>query len=78
MFQVQHADLAMILFKLEDDDVAFNDKIASAAIPVSCLRQGHQSIQLFDHHNSRTGPFQHATLLVHISYDAREKTVNAV
>jgi hypothetical protein len=67
-FVVESPDVAMVLFKVIDDDVGVDDEIASAAIPVSCLRKGYRSVQLYDHHNSRLGPFQYATLLVHIEY----------
>ena len=65
-FNVVNTDVAMLLFQMVDEDIGLGDKIASAAIPVSCLRQGFRSVQLYDHHNSRVGPFHYATLLVHI------------
>jgi phosphatidylinositol phospholipase C delta len=65
-FEVENSDVAIILFTMVDEDIGVDDKIACSAIPVSCLRQGYRSIQLYDHHNTRTGPFQYATLLVKI------------
>jgi hypothetical protein len=65
---VVNPDVAMLLFLMIDEDVGIDDKIASAAIPISCLRKGFRSIQLYDRHNSRVGPFHYATLLVHIEY----------
>lgn len=69
-FEVFHSDVAMVLFKVIDEDIGMDDHIASAAIPVSCLRRGYRSIQLYSpHDNSRTGPFMFASLLVHIDHD---------
>ena len=62
-------DVATLVFTVVDDDVVGDDKIAAAAIPISCLRQGYRSIQLYDYHsNTRHGPFQYATLLVEIKF----------
>lgn len=38
--------------------------IAHSAIPVSCLRRGYRSVQLFDANNTRSGPFDFASLLI--------------
>jgi phosphatidylinositol phospholipase C delta len=65
-FIVHNPEVAIFLFKMFDKDVLADDKVAAAAIPVSCLRQGYRSIQLYDHQNSRTGAFRYATLLVKI------------
>eukprot|EP00980_Cylindrotheca_fusiformis_P005331 scaffold1138_cov128-Cylindrotheca_fusiformis.AAC.13 len=44
-FQVYSPDVAMLLFMIIDEDIGVDDQIASAAIPVSCLRKGYRSIQ---------------------------------
>lgn len=67
-FEIHHPDVAMIHFRIVDDDLAFDDKIASSAIPVSCLRKGYRSVQLYDSKNTRTGPFRSSTLFVKIEY----------
>jgi phosphatidylinositol phospholipase C delta len=67
-FSVQQLDVAMLLFKVIDKDLAVDDPIVSAAIPVSCLRKGYRSIQLYDNKNHRSGAFRYATLLAHIEY----------
>lgn len=68
-FQVYSPDVAMLLFKIIDEDIGTDQHIASAAIPVSCLRKGYRSVQLYDpHSNTRTGPFLFSSLLVHIEY----------
>lgn len=68
-FQVYSPDVAMLLFKIIDEDIGVDEHVASAAIPVSCLRKGYRSIQLHDpYSNTRTGPFMFSSLLVHIEY----------
>ena len=66
-FTVENPHVAMVLFQVMDEDVGRDDMIASAAIPVSCLRKGYRSIQVYDHRNTRLGPYMAATLLVHIN-----------
>lgn len=71
-FEVTHPDVAMLLFQVIDQDLGIDDFIASAAIPLSCLRKGYRSIQLYSpHDNSRTGHFSFASLLVHIDHDLK-------
>lgn len=65
-FTVHNPDVAMFVFQVRDADIGADDQIACAAIPISCLRKGFRSIQLYNMHNNRSGPFHCATLLVHI------------
>jgi hypothetical protein len=65
-FNVHHNEVAMIVFKIVDQDVIGDDKIACAAIPTGSLRQGFRSVQLYNYRNTQTGPFKMANLLVHI------------
>lgn len=65
-FVVQNPAVAMIVFRIMDADLGTDEQIASAAIPVSCLRKGFRSIQLYNESNARVGPYQYATLLAHI------------
>lgn len=67
-FNIHSPDVAMIHFRVIDEDIGSDDKLCSSAIPVGCLRQGYRNIQLYDHNNTRTGPFECATLFVHIKY----------
>jgi hypothetical protein len=57
-FQVENPAVAMFQFSLLDKDLVGDDKVACAAIPVSCLRQGWRSVQLYDRRNTRTGAFR--------------------
>ena len=40
--------------------------VAKAAIPISCLRQGLRSVKLTDSTNTRSGPFDFASLLIEV------------
>ncbi len=66
-FEIHSPDVAMIHFRIVDEDLGSkDDKIASSSIPVSCLRKGYRSIQLYDLNNTRTGPFNSSILFVRI------------
>eukprot|EP00529_Nitzschia_sp_RCC80_P004525 CAMPEP_0113499134 /NCGR_PEP_ID=MMETSP0014_2-20120614/31576_1 /TAXON_ID=2857 /ORGANISM="Nitzschia sp." /LENGTH=910 /DNA_ID=CAMNT_0000393269 /DNA_START=16 /DNA_END=2748 /DNA_ORIENTATION=- /assembly_acc=CAM_ASM_000159 len=65
-FEVCNADVAMLLFKIVDEDWDLDDMIASCAIPVRHLRKGYRSIILCNHNGTRSGAYQSATLLVKI------------
>lgn len=67
-FTVLQPEVAMLLFQVSVKDPVGDDLIASAAIPVSCLRKGYRSIQLYDKNNHRSGAFRYASLLAHIEY----------
>jgi len=62
-FVVETPDVAMLVFRVEQN----TDKgtvLSTTAIPVSCLRRGYRSVQLYDSDNTRLGRFASATLLV--------------
>merc|ERR1712086_778170 len=62
-FVVETPDVAMLVFRVEQN--ADEGKVLSTtAIPVSCLRKGYRSVQLYDADNTRLGRFASATLLV--------------
>ena len=67
-FEVHNPDVAMIHFRIIDDDLGVDDKIASSAIPFCCLRNGYRCVQLYDEHNTRAGAFESSTLFVKIEY----------
>jgi phosphatidylinositol phospholipase C delta len=67
-FTVSSPGVAMVQFSLKESDIALDDKVGEAAIPVNCLRKGYRSIQLYDLNNTRTGAFSFATLLVDIQF----------
>jgi phosphatidylinositol phospholipase C delta len=47
----------------KDDEI-----IASASVPISCMRQGIRSVQLFDENMTRSGAFAFASLLVLVKF----------
>jgi len=65
-FPVYSLEISMVQFSLREADIGLDDDVGFAAIPISCLRQGYRSIQLHDRNNTRTGPFNYASVLVHI------------
>lgn len=67
-FSVESWASAMIQFTVFDKEVApsSDEFVATAAIPISCLRQGLRSVKLYDSTNSRSGAFDFASLLVEI------------
>lgn len=65
-FKVENSAVAILQFTVYDSDVTKSDFIATASIPISCLRQGYRCVRLYDSNNTRTGAFDFATLLVRI------------
>jgi len=67
-FEIHNPDVAIIHFRVIDDDLGVDDKISSSAIPFASLRKGYRCVQLYDENNTRTGPFESSTLFVKIEY----------
>ncbi|KAL3925995.1 MAG: hypothetical protein SGILL_000042 [Bacillariaceae sp.] len=67
-FEVHNPDVAMFLFKVVDEDIGVDDIICGSAIPVSCLRKGYRSVQLYDDNGTTTGAFECANVFVRIKY----------
>jgi hypothetical protein len=67
-FEVCNPDVAVFLFKVVDDDIGVDDIIAASCIPISCLRKGYRSVQLYDNNGTTTGPYECANLFVKITY----------
>lgn len=67
-FEIHCPDVAFIHFRIIDDDLGKDDKLASSAIPINHLRPGYRCVQLFDESNTRTGPFESSTLFVKIEF----------
>lgn len=67
-FEVENLAVAMLLLAVYDKgDVGSKDEfIASASIPITCLREGIRSVQLFDANNTRSGVFDFASLLIEV------------
>jgi phosphatidylinositol phospholipase C delta len=65
-FTVENWAVAMLQLTIYDKDVTKDDFVASASIPISCLRKGMRSVKLFDVTNTRSGAFDFASLLIDI------------
>jgi hypothetical protein len=58
------------LLKQLGRDVGLADNIVgSASIPISCVREGYRSVNLFDSNNKRNGPYECASLLVDLEME---------
>jgi hypothetical protein len=65
IFKATNPSLAILSFTVWHHSAEGSDEfVASAAMPVGCIREGYRSIPLFDKHHSRTGPHQFACLFV--------------
>ena len=62
-FTVETPDVAMLVFRVEQN-TGHGKVISTTAVPVSCIRKGYRSVQLYDVDNTRHGHFASATLLV--------------
>jgi hypothetical protein len=70
-FDVKNACVAVMQFTVMDKNSSptKNDEfIASASVPIACMRQGIRSVQLSDAHCQRCGAFDFASLLVLVKF----------
>jgi len=69
-FPIKQFHIATLVFVVWDDDglKLKKDFIAAAAIPISCLREGYRSVQLYDENNSKNGSFDFSTLLIDVHF----------
>lgn len=70
-FQVQNMCVAVMQFTVWDKNPPPkpDDFIASASVPIACMRHGIRSVQLFDANNTRSGAFDFASLLVLVKFE---------
>ncbi len=68
---VKNTSVAVIQFSVWNKNSLPKDDefIASASVPISCMRQGIRSVQLFDENMTRSGAFAFASLLVLIKFE---------
>jgi len=71
IFRVENPVVSMLSFSVHDKD---DECLASASIPIDCLRVGYRSVRLFDSINERWGPYSCASLLVEIEIRKRERS----
>jgi phosphatidylinositol phospholipase C delta len=68
-FRVDNTAVAMLHLAIYDKESAptvSDTFVASASIPISCLRKGLRSVKLFDTANTRSGAIDFASLLIEI------------
>jgi len=72
-FKIHSQNVAMLQFTVLDKGSEV--LIASASIPVTCIREGYRSVKLFDSNNIRTGVFESASLLVRVKIKRKTQEV---
>jgi hypothetical protein len=67
-FRVDNRAVAMLQLAIYDKESAHTSDtfVASASMPISCLRKGLRSVKLFDTANTRTGAIDFASLLIEV------------
>ena len=70
IFRVENPMVAMLSFSVHDKD---DECLASASIPVDCLRVSSRSVRLFDALNERWDPYSCSSLLVEIEIRKRDR-----
>lgn len=71
-FNVRNSSVAVMQFTVWDKNslpTRDDEFIASASVPISCMRQGIRSVQLFDENMTRSGAFDFASLLVLVKFE---------
>lgn len=70
-FNVMNSSVAVMQFTVWNKNSLPKDDefIASASVPISCMRQGIRSVQLFDENMTRSGAFDFASLLVLVRFE---------
>lgn len=69
-FDVKNSCVAVMQWTIWDKKSLGDDEfIASASVPISCMRQGIRSVQLFDQNMTRSGAFDFASLLVLVKFE---------
>jgi phosphatidylinositol phospholipase C, delta len=68
-FTIENWAVAMLQLTIYDKDVTNDAFVATASIPISCLRKGLRSVKLFDTTNTQSGAFDFASLLIDVTTD---------
>jgi hypothetical protein len=77
-FDVKNSSVAVMQFTVWDKQNSLtkdDEFIASASVPISCMRQGIRSVQLFDENMTRSGAFDFASLLVLIKFEESQAEI---
>jgi len=65
-FRVTNPEVAVLMFKIMDEDVAGSEFVAFSALPITCLLPGIRTLPLFSADGKRDNDFAFATLFAHI------------
>ena len=68
-FMVENWAVAMLQLTVYDRDATKDTFVATASIPVSCLRRGLRSVKLFDATNTQSGAIDFASLLIDVDME---------
>ena len=76
-FDVKNSSVAVMQWTVMDKNSLPKDDefIASASVPISCMRQGIRSVQLFDQNMTRSGAFDFASLLVMVTFEESQAEI---
>lgn len=76
-FDVRNSAVAVMQFTVMNKVSLTKDDefIASASVPIACMRQGIRSVQLFDENMTRSGAFDFASLLVYVKCDSHQAEI---
>ncbi len=76
-FDVKNSSVAVMQFTVWDKNSISKDDeiIASSSVPISCMRQGIRSVQLFDENMTRSGAFDFASLLVLVKFEQSQAEI---
>lgn len=77
-FDVRNSAVAVMQFTVMNKVVSLtkdDEFIASASVPIACMRQGIRSVQLFDENMTRSGAFDFASLLVYVKCDSHQAEI---
>jgi hypothetical protein len=58
-----------VTFHVNDEDVLTYDFIAFSSLPISCLRTGYRTVQLYDAVGKTDQDFEYSSLFVRIRVD---------
>ncbi len=60
-----------------DKDIDYDEFIAYASIPISCLKTGFRKIQLFDNNSNCLGDFEFARLFMRVKIEPWDPSIDA-
>ena len=70
VLNINRPDVAMLTFRCMDEDIDFDDFIASSSTPISHLRPGYRIVQLYNSYGMKEGNFAFASIFVHINIES--------